>query len=201
MPGIFWLTALPEKLPLHLITALTLHEAWPGHLMQMAIANELQHLPEFRRFTWADYNGYVEGWALYCERLDHDLGLYEDPADHFGLLAFALWRAARLVVDTGIHWKGWSREQAIAYLVETSFLPLVTCESEVDRYIGMPAQALSYKIGERTIVELRAEAEAQLGERFSLPDLHDMLLALGPVSLAELRRRARRWMDLQHVGE
>ncbi|WP_219895049.1 DUF885 family protein [Aquisediminimonas profunda] len=194
MPGIYWLTALPEKAPLHLIPALTLHEAWPGHLMQFSIAHELKGLPDFRRYTWQDYNGYVEGWALYSEMLGHDLGLYDDPADQFGLLSFELWRACRLVVDTGIHWLGWSRERAIDYLVQNSFLPRATCESEVDRYIGMPAQALSYKIGERVIRGLRADAEALLGESFSLRAFHDMILSLGPVSLAELESRTRAWI-------
>lgn len=126
MPGIFWLTSLPEKAPLHLIPALTLHEAWPGHLMQLSIAHELEQLPDFRRYTWQDYNGYIEGWALYSERLGHDLGLYDDPADQFGLLSFELWRASRLVVDTGIHWLGWTRAQAIDYLDQNSFLPRAT---------------------------------------------------------------------------
>lgn len=201
MPGIYWLTALPEKLPLHLIPALTLHEAWPGHLMQFSIAHELDRLPDFRRYTWQDYNGYVEGWALYSERLGDDLGLYDDPADRFGLLSFELWRAARLVVDTGIHWLGWSRAQAIDYLDASSFLPRMTCESEVDRYIGMPAQALSYKMGERVIHGLRADAEAALGEAFSLRALHDMILGLGPVSLSELDRRVHAWIAVQGSGE
>ncbi|WP_066816909.1 DUF885 family protein [Sphingomonas mali] len=199
MPGIYWLTSLPEKAPLHLIPALTLHEAWPGHLMQFSIAHELEQLPDFRRYTWQDYNGYVEGWALYSERLGYDLGLYDEPADQFGLLSFELWRASRLVVDTGIHWLGWSREQAIDYLEQNSFLPRATCESEVDRYIGMPAQALSYKIGERVIHGLRVDAEAALRESFSLRAFHDMVLSLGPVSLAELDIRARAWICVQQT--
>lgn len=194
MPGIYWLTASPAKLPLNLVPALTLHEAWPGHLMQLSIAHELDHLPAFRRHLWQDYNGYVEGWALYCERLGDDLGLYDDPADRFGLLSFELWRASRLVIDTGIHWLGWSRSQAVDYLDANCFVPRSVCESEVDRYIGMPAQALSYKMGERVISGLRVEAKAAFGHCFSLRAFHDMILALGPVSLSELQRRVRNFI-------
>ncbi|HKT53910.1 MAG TPA: DUF885 domain-containing protein, partial [Caulobacteraceae bacterium] len=193
--GVYWLTALPERCPEHLHVPLTLHEAWPGHLMQFALAQEQESLPAFRRHGWSEYNGYVEGWALYCERLGEELGLYRDPADRFGLLSFELWRAARLVVDTGLHWNGWGRDQAIEYMVENTFLPRGTIEAEVDRYIGMPAQALSYKLGERTITALRAEAEAALGDRFALRDFHDELLALGPVSLDALQGHMRRWIE------
>lgn len=200
MPGVYWITALPDRCPLHLIVPLTLHEAWPGHLMQFALAHELDALPDFRRYGWTDYNGYVEGWALYCERLGHELGLYDDPADHFGLLSFELWRAARLVVDTGLHWKGWSRQQAIDFMVANTFLPRETIEGEVDRYIGMPAQALSYKIGERAISALRAEAESALGESLSLRDFHDEILALGPVSLEALRSHLRRWIETRQAA-
>jgi uncharacterized protein (DUF885 family) len=113
MAGTYWITALPERLPDHLLVPLGLHEAWPGHVMQFAISNELD-LPAFRRFCWTDYNGYIEGWALYCERMGHDLGLYDEPADHFGQLTFDLWRACRLVVDTGLHWLRWDRARAVA---------------------------------------------------------------------------------------
>ncbi len=199
MPGLFMLTALPEKCPLHLIVPLTLHEAWPGHLMQFAIAHELQDLPSFRRYGWSDYNSYVEGWALYCEGLGHELRLYDDPADRFGRLTFDLWRAARLVVDTGIHWLGWSRDQAIGYMKAHTFLANATIEGEVDRYIGMPAQALSYKVGERTISALRIEAEKALGDRFSLRDFHDAILAMGPVSLSAMRSQMSRWIMDRHT--
>lgn len=195
MAGIFWLTALPEKCPLHLVVPLALHEAWPGHLMQMSIAHELDHLPDFRRFGWPHYNGYIEGWALYCERLGHDLGLYDNPADQFGLLTFELWRAVRLVVDTGLHWKRWSREAAVAYMAANTFLPRATIESEVDRYIGMPAQALSYKVGQRTIERLREEAKQRLQDRFSLREFHDVILSHGPVSLMVLAASVRRWIE------
>ncbi|WP_299006033.1 DUF885 family protein [uncultured Caulobacter sp.] len=195
MPGVFWLTSAPERCPHHLIVPLTLHEAWPGHLMQLALAHELDDLPAFRRYGWADYNGYVEGWALYCERLGYELGLYDDPTDRFGLLSLELWRAARLVVDTGLHWKGWSRQQAITFMLANTFLPQANIEAEVDRYIGMPAQALSYKIGERAISGLRGEAQATLGDSFSLRDFHDELLGLGPVSLEALGAHMQRWIN------
>lgn len=153
-----------------------------------------------RRYGWTDYNGYVEGWALYCERLGYELGLYTDPADQFGFLTFELWRAARLVVDTGIHWKGWSREEAIDYLERNSFLPKSTIESEVDRYIGMPGQALGYKVGERTISRLRQFAEGELKQSFSLRNFHDILLSTGPVTLDILESETRRWVaERRHV--
>lgn len=196
MPGIFWLTALPEKLPRHFLIPLTLHEAWPGHLMQFGRAHELDTLPAFRRYGWTDYNAYVEGWALYCERLGHDLGLYETDEDEFGRLTFELWRACRLVVDTGIHAMGWNRANAVAWFTENSFLTADVIQSEVDRYIGMPAQALSYKIGEIAIRRLRAEAEAVLGDAFILRDFHDEILALGPVSLSSLDQHMATWIKL-----
>lgn len=199
MPGIFWLTALPEKLPRHLLIPLTLHEAWPGHLMQFGRAHELDTLPAFRRFGWTDYNAYVEGWALYCERLGHDLGLYTTPEDEFGRLTFELWRANRLVLDTGIHAKGWSRDQAIAWFTENSFLPLDIIRSEIDRYIGMPAQALSYKIGEIAIRKLRSQAETTLGEAFVLRDFHDEILGMGPASLRALEHHMKAWMKTRSI--
>jgi uncharacterized protein (DUF885 family) len=197
MAGVYWLTALPERCPIHLLAPLGLHEAWPGHLMQFAIANELDHLPAFRRAGWTDYNGYIEGWALYCERLGHDLGLYDDPADHFGRLTFDLWRAGRLVVDTGLHWYGWDRARAVRYMAENTFMPIEAIETEIDRYIGMPAQALSYKVGERAIRAARGEAEANLGARFSLRGFHDAILATGPVPLDVMEAAARRWVEAE----
>lgn len=199
MPGIFWLTALPEKLPRHLLIPLTLHEAWPGHLMQFGCAHELDTLPAFRRYGWADYNAYVEGWALYCERLGHDLGLYTSDEDEFGRLTFELWRACRLVVDTGIHAKGWSRAEAIDWFTANSFLAADVIRSEVDRYIGMPAQALSYKIGEIAIRRLRTYAETELGDTFILRDFHDELLGLGPVSLSVLDQHMIKWVRSQQA--
>lgn len=193
--SIYWLTAIPGKCPTFITKPLTLHEAWPGHLMQFAIANELHDLPAFRRFRWSIYNSYIEGWALYAESLGYDLGLYEEPEAELGYLTFQIWRACRLVVDTGIHWFGWSRSDAVNYLGENSFLDKETIESEVDRYIAMPGQALAYKIGEMRIRELRTAAEEQLGSDFNLRDFHRHLLATGPVSLGHLTTEVREWIE------
>jgi uncharacterized protein (DUF885 family) len=195
LPGVMWLTALPERCPAHILTALCLHEAWPGHLMQFALAHERADLPAFRRYGWTDYNGYVEGWALYCERLGVELGLYETPELAFGRLVFESLRTMRLVVDTGLHAKGWTREQAIAFMAQDNLHPPATIESEVDRYIGMPAQALSYKLGERTIRGLRREAEAILGQGLDLRQFHDQVLSAGPMALDCLEARIRRWLQ------
>ena len=193
--GVFWLTALPERCPTYLLPALCLHEAWPGHLMQFALSLEQEDLPMFRRNSSFDYNAYIEGWALYCELLGEPLGIYADPGARFGQLTFDLWRAARLVVDTGIHWKNWTRDDAIAYLEANSLLPSDTVAAEIDRYIGMPAQALSYKIGEIEIRGLRREAQSKLGEAFSIRGFHDAVLETGAVSLTVLRDHVRTWIS------
>jgi uncharacterized protein (DUF885 family)/cyclophilin family peptidyl-prolyl cis-trans isomerase len=200
LPGIFWITALPERCPTHMLVSLCLHEAWPGHLMQFALAHENVELPAFRRHASFDFNAYIEGWALYCERLGYEVGLYDDPHDRIGQMTNDLWRAARLVVDTGIHWKLWSRTEAIDYLVANAFLPRETAEAEVDRYIGMPAQALSYKIGERTIRALRKEAETQLGDAFCVRRFHDAVLETGAVSLTVLQKHIRHWITSTSEG-
>jgi uncharacterized protein (DUF885 family) len=174
---------------------LTLHEAWPGHLMHIALLQEMDALPAFRRYGMLGYTAYIEGWALYCEQLGHDFGLYEDPYAHYGQLEMELWRAVRLVVDTGIHAQGWSRAAALAYMGEHLTLPSATIEAEVDRYIGMPGQALAYKIGELKIRELRARAERALGERFDLRALHDRMIDAGPVTLDLLEEHVQAWID------
>ncbi len=148
---------LPSR-PLYNLTALTLHESAPGHAFQMPLALEHKHQPEFRQHTYL--SAYGEGWALYCERLGLEMGMYETPYDRFGMLNYQIWRAARLVVDTGIHAQGWSRDRAIGYLRDYTALPEHEIETEVDRYIGWPAQALSYYLGEDAIVRGRAKAEA-----------------------------------------
>lgn len=193
--GVFWVTGLPERCPAQMHVPFTLHEAWPGHLMHIALLQEMDDLPAFRRYGMLGYTAYVEGWALYCEQLGHDLGLYADPVAHYGQLEMEMWRAVRLVVDTGIHAFGWSRAAAIAYMAEHVTLPGPMIEAEVDRYIGMPGQALAYKLGELRIRGLRERAAAALGERFDLRALHDVLVGAGPVTLDVLDEHVQAWID------
>jgi len=192
--GVFWVTSLPDRCPTQMHVPLTLHEAWPGHLMHIALLQEMSELPAFRRYGMMGYTAYIEGWALYCEQLGHDLGLYDDPQAHFGQLEMEMWRAVRLVVDTGIHALGWNRDAAIAYMADHLTLPRPTIEAEVDRYIGMPGQALAYKIGELRIRGLRKRAEQTLGERFDLRALHDVLCGAGPVTLDLLEHHVQSWI-------
>lgn len=193
--GIFWITSLPKAAPAYLHAPLTLHEAWPGHLMHLALIQEMKSLPSFRRHGLAGYSAYIEGWALYCERLGHDLGLLDEPALHYGRLEMEIWRAVRLVVDTGIHALGWSREQALAYMSQHLTLPKATIEAEVDRYIGWPAQALAYKLGEIKVRELRERATDTLGPKFDLREFHDRVIDCGPVTLQLLDRHVQEWID------
>jgi len=178
--------------PLYNLTALTLHESAPGHAFQMPIAMEHKDQPEFRQHTYL--SAYGEGWALYCEQLGVEMSLYDSPYERFGMLGYQIWRAARLVVDTGIHAEGWTREQAVAYLKEYTALPEREIGTEVDRYIAWPAQALSYYLGERAILEARAGAERALGERFNIRAFHDAVLELGSVPLPVLEERVRRFI-------
>ena len=183
----------PEMRPLYEVEVLTTHEAVPGHHLQIALAQEQGALPKFRRF--AAYNGYLEGWALYAERLGYELGLYRDPFSHFGQLTYDMWRAVRLVVDTGIHAMRWTREEAIAYFRAHAAKTEVDIVNEVDRYIGWPAQALSYKIGQLHMLALRSRAEQTLGDRFELRAFHDAVLAGGAVPLNVLERRIDAWIS------
>jgi uncharacterized protein (DUF885 family) len=187
-PGVYLLNTydLPSR-PLYNLTALTLHESAPGHAFQIPIAMEHKSQPEFRRLSYI--SAYGEGWALYCERLGDEMGMYETPYDRFGMLGYQIWRAARLVVDTGVHSMGWTREQAIDYLKQYTALPEHEIGTEVDRYIAWPGQALSYYLGERAIVEGRARAEQALGERFNIRAFHDAVLELGSVPLPVLTDR------------
>jgi uncharacterized protein (DUF885 family) len=184
-PGYYWVnTYALETRPLYNLEALTLHEAVPGHHLQIALAKELEGLPQFRRFTY--FSAFGEGWGLYAEWLGRDAGFYTDPYSNFGRLTYAMWRAARLVVDTGIHAQGWTRQQAIDYLASNTALSLHECTTEIDRYISWPGQALSYKLGELKIRELRARAEAALGAKFDVRRFHDAVLANGAVPLPVL---------------
>lgn len=187
-----------ENSPLYSLTAWTLHEGVPGHHLQIALAQERDDLPAFRRLD--DQNAYVEGWALYAEHLGVEMGLYRDAYEQVGRLSFEIWRACRLVVDTGLHAKGWTREQAVAYLREHTALGAGFIEAEVDRYIGWPAQALGYKLGELRIRALRERAERELGGRFELRDFHDAVLRAGPMPLDMLEREVGRWIAARRAG-
>ena len=187
-PGWYWVnTYALDKRPLYNLEALTFHEAVPGHHLQGALAQELEGLPQFRRFLYVDAFG--EGWGLYSEWLGTEAGFYTDPYRDFGRLGYEAWRAARLVVDTGIHALGWSRERAIDYLAANTTLPLHEVTTEVDRYISWPGQALCYYLGFMKIRELRARAEEKLGEAFDVRDFHDAVLANGALSLPALERQ------------
>ncbi|MEE7545971.1 DUF885 family protein, partial [Xanthomonas sp. Kuri4-1] len=183
--GTYWVNTynLPSR-PLYNLPALTLHESSPGHSLQGALAEEQGDQPAFRRENYI--SAYGEGWALYTEKLGDEMGIYETPYEEFGKLSYEMWRACRLVIDTGVHHYGWSREQALAYLRERTALSEHEVTTEVDRYISWPAQALSYKLGEITIVKLRAEAEQALGDRFDLKAFHDAVLKQGSVPLPVL---------------
>jgi uncharacterized protein (DUF885 family) len=174
--------------------SIAFHEAIPGHHLQLAIASERTDLPAFRRLSWG-HTAYVEGWALYTERLADEMGLYETDVDRLGMLASDAWRACRLVVDTGLHAFGWTRRQAIDFMAAYAPVKHDEIEVEVDRYIGMPAQALAYKVGQREILRLRAEARTALGDAFDIAAFHDAVLGGATVSLRVLRSRVRSWLD------
>ena len=182
---------LPVR-PLYNIPALTLHECEPGHSFQAALSEEQKTLPRFRQNLY--FSGYGEGWGLYCEWLGIEMGIYRNPYERFGQQSYAMWRAARLVIDTGIHRYGWSRQQAIDYLAAHTALSQHEVETEVDRYISWPGQALSYKLGELMIRRLRAEAEAKLGSRFDIRGFHDTILDMGAVPLNVLEQQMHAWM-------
>jgi uncharacterized protein (DUF885 family) len=193
LPGQYWVNtyALPSR-PLYNLEALTLHEAVPGHHLQNALAQEQQDLPPFRRYSYISAFG--EGWGLYSERLGLEAGFYTEPYSDFGRLTYEMWRACRLVVDTGLHAKGWTREQAMDYLASRTALSLHEVRTETDRYISWPGQALSYKIGELKIRELRRRAEQALGARFDIRDFHDAVLLGGSVPLPVLEQVVERYI-------
>ncbi|MFL6762886.1 MAG: DUF885 domain-containing protein [Sphingomicrobium sp.] len=182
---------LPVR-PLYNIPALTLHECEPGHSFQAALSEEQKALPRFRRNIY--FSGYGEGWGLYSEYLGYEMGIYRTPYERFGALSYEMWRAARLVIDTGIHRYGWSRQQAIDYLASHTALSQHEVETEVDRYISWPGQALAYKLGELTIRKLRREAETTLGPKFDIRAFHDRILGMGAVPLTVLEDQMRKFI-------
>ena len=161
--------------------------------MQIALAQEIEGLPEFRRNS--SVTAFIEGWGLYSERLGYDMGLYKDPYSRYGQLIYDMWRAVRLVVDTGIHYFGWSRQEAIDYFKDNAAKTEADIINEIDRYIGWPGQALAYKIGQLKMLELRAVAEKELGDRFDIRAFHDELLGAGAIPLDALEVRMTRWIE------
>lgn len=180
--GFYWVNTYDLKSrPFYALEALTLHEAMPGHHLQISLTKELTRLPEFRRNLYV--NAFGEGWGLYCEYLGTEMGFYKDPYSRFGKLTYEMWRACRLVLDVALHTKGWTREQAVTYLSENTALSLHEVNTEVNRYISWPGQALAYKMGELKIKELRKRAEDRLKDKFDIREFHDLVLSQGTVTL------------------
>ena len=195
-PGWYYVNLYqPEVRPKFEMEVLSVHESVPGHHLQIALAQELTGLPEFRRN--GGFTAFIEGWGLYSERLGYDMGLYEDPYSRYGQLVYDMWRAVRLVVDTGIHYFGWSRQKAIDYFIANAAKSEADIINEIDRYIGWPGQALAYKIGQMKMLELRGEAETALGEDFDIRSFHDHMLGAGALPLDILERRMDAWLTAQ----
>jgi uncharacterized protein (DUF885 family) len=192
--GAYWVnTYRLDQRPLYEIPALTLHEAVPGHHHQNALALELENVPAFRRSL--GFSAFGEGWGLYAEKLGVEMGVYQTAYEHFGRLSYEMWRACRLVIDTGLHSQGWSRQEAIAYLMDNTALTEANARAEIDRYISWPGQALSYKLGELKIWELRRRAQTVLGDNFDLREFHDAVLGNGELPLALLDTVVSRYID------
>lgn len=192
-PGWYYVNLYkPEVRPKYEMEVLSVHESVPGHHLQIALAQEIEGLPEFRRNS--SVTAFIEGWGLYSERLGYDMGLYKDPYSRYGQLIYDMWRAVRLVVDTGIHYFGWSRQEAIDYFKDNAAKTEADIINEIDRYIGWPGQALAYKIGQLKMLELRAKAEDELGDRFDIRAFHDELLGAGAIPLDALENRMNQWI-------
>jgi uncharacterized protein (DUF885 family) len=200
MAGAYWVnTTRLDQRPLYELPALTVHEAVPGHHLQIALAQEQGELPYFRRNTF--YTAFVEGWGLYSESLGEEMGMYRTPYERFGRLSYEMWRACRLVADTGIHWMGWDIEQARRCFAESSALAPHNIQTELERYIATPGQALAYKIGELHLQSLRREATAALGDRFDVRQFHDTVLGAGALPLDVLETRVRDWVATQSAAD
>ncbi|HUM46512.1 MAG TPA: DUF885 domain-containing protein, partial [Chitinophagales bacterium] len=195
-PGVFYVPIVdPTKFNNISMEDLFLHEAIPGHHYQISLQQENNDLPEFRKFIW--YGAYGEGWALYSESLGKELGLFEDPYQYFGMLSEEMHRAIRLVVDAGIHTKGWTREQAIQFSMDNEAESEADITAEIERYMAIPGQALSYKVGQLKILELRRNAEKELGDKFSIAKFHDEILKDGCLPIAVLEAKMKRWTEGQ----
>ena len=193
-PGYFYANLYkPESRPKYEIPVLTVHEAVPGHHFQISIAQELENVPTFRKYQ--SFTAFIEGWGLYSEELGDHIGLYDDPYDKFGQLTYDMWRAIRLVVDTGMHYKDWSRDDAINLFIENTAKSKLDIENEVDRYIAWPGQALAYKIGQLKILELRSKAEKELGEKYDIKDFHYEVLKRGSLPLDLLEFYINQWIE------
>jgi uncharacterized protein (DUF885 family) len=199
-PGMFYVNLRDmQDNPTYELEALAYHEGIPGHHMQIAIAQELNGIPKFRKFSHA-YTAYTEGWGLYSELTPKEIGLYADPYSDFGRLSLELWRAGRLVVDTGIHSKRWTRKQAIDYLVKNTPNTEADCIDSINRYIVMPSQATAYKVGMLKILELREKAKKSLGDKFDNRQFHEVVLGNGSVPLDVLEELVDRWIKSKQAG-